>query len=279
MMTCQIESEGTAIASKNGISLIDCQHSPEAKEFQESIDNLTYQESNGGNTIIPFRFLEKLTLKTTIYLGALIQSNFRCSKTGDEFQVTLAFGYCRNDLNMGDFKNILDNLENARVEQNAELQEIKKVIKTEGGKAVTNYKLLDEMNESKEEAIAKTEELTKWNEELTVEILAKDEVMESEETLAISLEESCENCHGAIKMLRGNMSTLENEMHSLEMQISALNNQVKSNVAADITKVYDETVVTLNKLFTDIKMFNPLMTLPSAQKQTRYDHQNLAVLY
>jgi hypothetical protein len=278
MMTCQFDTTPIAIQSKIGIHLRDCQHSPEAEEFQESIENLTYT-AEGEDTIVPFRFLERFTLKTTHYLGALIQSNFRCTKTGDEFQVTLAFGYCKNDLNIGDFKNIKENLENARSQQNAKVQELRKIVKTEGGKTISNKNTLDELNDDHLEASQRTEELNRQNEEYKAEISTKDKELETDEFSAINLEESCEHCHGAYKTKMGNMHTLENEINSLELEIAVTNAQIQDQIATDITETYEKSITALNQSLNEIRAFNPKMTIPNARKGTKFDHEDLTCLY
>jgi len=279
MMTCQFDTSPSSINGQNGISLKDCQHSPEAEEFQESIENLTYKDETNSSTMIPFRFLEKFTLKTTHYLGAIIQSNFRCTKTGDEFMVTLAFGYCKNDLNIGDFKNIKDNLENARSQQNAKIQECRKNVKTEGGKSIANKNTLDELNDEHLEATKRKEELTKKNEELINEINNKEKMLETEEGEAVGLEEMCEECLGQLKIKMGNMHTLETEIESLEREIRCVQNQIDKNKAADVTEEYNVSIETLNQSLNDIKIFNPKMTLPNARKGVKYNHEDLTCLY
>lgn len=279
MMTCQFDTSLSSIQGNIGIRLNDCKHSPEAEEFQDSIENLTYREDASSETVIPFRFVEKFSLKTTHYLGAVIQSNYRCSKTGDEFTVSLVFGYCKNDLNINDFEKISNTLEEARVHQNSKVHETRKVLKQEGGKLVANRDNLDDLNDAHLEASNKKAELEKENAALIEQMNGLEKKLEEEEVEAANLEEAHETCFVQLKTIKGNMCTVTSQIDSLERQISALERRLLYQEETNFGDEYEKSIEELNKSFEAVKVFNKKMTIPFAKKTVTYDHKDLQCLY
>ena len=150
-----------------GIKLKNCRFSQEAEDFEESINDMVYRsDSASKDMIIPYRFLEKFSVKTTNFLGATIGANFRDQKTESEYKITLAFGFCKNDLDISTFNRITDCLENARIHFNQNIQEVRKAIKQSAGLLIAHQNTLDELNSAHTKAKARIEELKVKNAEL-----------------------------------------------------------------------------------------------------------------
>lgn len=278
MQVCYYDTDQVNTVSV-GIRLYDCAFTPEAKQFVESLEKLTLKVESENVTIIPYRFLEKLTYRSTHFLGVVIQTTYRCAETGDEFQLSLVFGYCKNELDISVINKIHINEEENRSHQIAKVQDTVKSTKQEGGKKVANEKSLEKLEDELLDSSTEKAKLEAENEDLTKKMSELEKRIEEGEVGSANLEEAHENCSVQLKTIKGKMCTVTAEIDSLERQIATVERRLTYQEETDFSEEYVKALEDLNQSFESSKAYNKKMLLPFAVKGIPYDHKALEVLY
>jgi hypothetical protein len=236
--------------NQRGIVLKDVKKSELSEENEDAWKSVVYEEGE-LNVVLPLRRTSMWSMKSTAYLGTLLQSIYRCDN-GDEFQVSLAFGLCNNSYNIEDFQQLLDNLEAKRQNNYALLAALFGRVKKEADAIITSRNTLDDLTDDHVDNNKRMDELKAKNAGLIADLRKLSGEIHTKEELEFKKEmEASEKCsssrisHSTVTSLKHHIASYETQKKVLEDQLensNAFSEQEKANYLDTRREVLDSVV-------------------------------------
>jgi len=221
LLTAQVNFEEI---NQRGLVLKDVKKSELSEENEDAWKSVVYEEGE-LNVILPLRRTSMWSMKSTSYLGVLLQSIYSCDN-GDEFQVSLAFGLCNNNYNIEDFTQLLDKLEAKRQQNYALLAQLFGRVKKEADAIITSRNTLDDLNDDHVDNNKRMEELKAKNagliedlKKLNHEIHIKEEEEFKKEQVASLKCSSARISHSTVTSFKHHINSYETQKKVLEDQL------------------------------------------------------------
>lgn len=244
--------------NSQGITFKNIHLSEVSHENSNAYSNVVISTSSDKTTVIlPLRSTTEWTSKTTSYLGVVLQSSYT-TDSGDQFQVSIAFGLCNNDFNVADFKMLLDKLEHTRRANSAQLDLLFKNVKKEADNYISATNTLEDLLDDNVSNKERMDELKRANVELNKQLDDLNEQISAQEQKEYTSYSAFTSGCSAAKISESKIYTLNQQIQTYQDQVVVLNGELNSTSALteEQKKEYEQVYEDLLKSISELSAFN-----------------------
>ena len=260
-----------------GVMFRNTKLTPKALENPDFYNDVVFPPSEGSKDLImPLRTTSTWNLSHKSNLGSMLKTRFK-TDDGDEFELTIAFGFCSNDFDISEFNALLSFIEQKRLVANELLMGYMKSLKKESTTYIFNANLLDEFNNDhfnlkKDEADCQARIA-----DYDAKLKAKNEEIKAAEDKEFDFEKKTTEVCSREKICEANIYTFEVQIKDVESQIAILQKRIEGVFQStdSIEKERDQVYMQLITNLDEISKFNPRAEKLSASKTELFNAELL----
>lgn len=276
LMTATINFEDV---TSQGILLTEVQLSEASTDSANAWKDVVYEKTT-NKVILPLRRTSIWKLISTDHLGAILQSSYT-TDIGDNFQLTLAFGFCSNDFEIEEFKNYLNQIEALRKSNSALLAQLFSTVKKEASSYISGTMNLNDITNK---SIKNEDQVKKLEAELkdlqTQYDALVETILEKSNEEFISETNASDSCAKS-QISKSEMSSIDNRISINQDYVLTLQDSLKdANLLTDSENdSYASVHNSLSELLTNLGKYNLKMPAPVVKQGENFDFDNIRPLY